>query len=249
MIPGTGAHYYGLGQWTYHYRGVEAVTHFGIQAGQCSLIVRIPSRNTGFWISVNDNDFGSIFNVVVGNMILDDLLGLEPIDWEGRYLVPQLEPKIPLPRKKASRSAPREEIILGTYFDLGYGTINVERLTTSPLANDLTDTFAKAGLNLDPNEPTYVVDFDRIFSSHIVFRHLDGPRFEWIPVKLYTVRDKDYKATGERVGSCGAPGQAVFTDRGVGMFDDWWGILTEGKRVSPVEENVAERAEAWFARV
>lgn len=39
----------------------------------------------GLAVMVNDDQMGTLYHEVVKWMILDELLGLEPIDWRTRY--------------------------------------------------------------------------------------------------------------------------------------------------------------------
>lgn len=75
---------YGLAQWTYKYRGFDVVEHTGAMPGQKSLIMRLPGKMIGVAIMVNDQQLGKLFNEVAKWRIIDDLLGLEPIDFKTR---------------------------------------------------------------------------------------------------------------------------------------------------------------------
>lgn len=75
---------YGLAQWTYKYRGFDVVEYTGAMPGQKSLIVRLPGKMIGVAIMVNDQQLGKLFNEVAKWRIVDDLLGLEPIDFKTR---------------------------------------------------------------------------------------------------------------------------------------------------------------------
>jgi len=48
--------------------------------------IRVPSRSIGFMISVNDEVYGVDYFRIAQYWILDELLGLTPIDWEDRIL-------------------------------------------------------------------------------------------------------------------------------------------------------------------
>ena len=77
---------YGMGQSTYSYRGHEIVEHGGDLPGQESQVVRVPSKMIGLAVMVNDEQMGTLFHEVAKWTILDELLGLEPIDWRERYV-------------------------------------------------------------------------------------------------------------------------------------------------------------------
>lgn len=85
-LPHIGAKTYGLGQILYNYRGYEIVEHFGSVPGQRSRILRVPEKRLGLAIMVND-EVAWTYTEVVQYMILDRLLGLDPIDWKARCAV------------------------------------------------------------------------------------------------------------------------------------------------------------------
>lgn len=75
---------YGVGQFLYTYRGHQVVGHFGAVPGQMSQILRIPKARLGVVVTANDNEFGSTFTEMAVCMVLDQVLGLEPVDWKAR---------------------------------------------------------------------------------------------------------------------------------------------------------------------
>lgn len=87
--PELGAPLYGIGQWSTTYRGLKITTYTGGTAGQVSSWIRVPSRKMGFWIAVNDVDFGGALFQTVQYRILDDLLGLDHIGCSGRCSPPK----------------------------------------------------------------------------------------------------------------------------------------------------------------
>jgi hypothetical protein len=75
---------YGFGQKMYTYRGHHVIEHGGADPGQMSQVARVPGAGIGVVVMVNDHEFGTGFHQVVQRMILDQLLGLEPVDWATR---------------------------------------------------------------------------------------------------------------------------------------------------------------------
>jgi hypothetical protein len=144
--PYIGSKTYGLGQLIYDYRHHELIEHWGAVPGQMSRILRVPEKGLGLVVMANDNEYGVTFIKVVQHMLLDHLLGLEPLDWKKRYvgmspcpsgidaspsrflpdLVGAFEARIP---PKRLTTAPLPDIPLGaiegTYVDEAYGTIQV----------------------------------------------------------------------------------------------------------------------------
>ena len=251
--PEHGAKLYGLGQWSTTYRGIDIVSHTGSIHGHLSVMMRVPSRRIGFWISVNDEDLGGSFLNVVSNRLLDELLGLDPIDWETRSFAPSLDRRIlpPHPPHPPRNSPPPSDVsILGTYFDAGYGSVVIQALTDTKLARGFADVVTKGGLTLDLEEQegaVYFARMDKLFLTHLIFRHLDGSRFEWIRTIMFRALDGAGQATDEWIGRFYGRGQAVITREGIGMFGGFWGV-PGSKGLSVVESNVELGAEVWFAR-
>jgi CubicO group peptidase (beta-lactamase class C family) len=84
--PYIGSKSYGLGQFIYDYRNHQLIEHFGCVPGQMSRILRVPEKGLGLVVMANDNEYGVTFIEVVYHMLLDRLLGLEPLDWKKRYV-------------------------------------------------------------------------------------------------------------------------------------------------------------------
>ena len=82
--PETSASYYGMAQRTYTYRDHEVVEHGGQAIGQKSQIIRVLNEMVGVAVMVNDEQLGDTCVEVIKWMILDELLGLDPIDWRTR---------------------------------------------------------------------------------------------------------------------------------------------------------------------
>jgi hypothetical protein len=75
---------YGLAQASFTYRGYQVVEHGGDVPGQKSQVIRLPGEMIGIAIMVNDEQLGGTFHEVAKWRIIDELLGLKPIDWESR---------------------------------------------------------------------------------------------------------------------------------------------------------------------
>ena len=242
--PETGNSYYGLGQYESMYRGVRTLSHGGAAHAAKAFMLRAPAQKVGCWVTCNDEEFGGLFLYVIAQRLLDNLLGLEPIDWDSRYIGPTLKGKVPAP---IPEGRPPPEHVEGTYFNPGYGSFTIQKLTPSPLADTLADVLAKAGRTLDLDRPNYFVKLaKRSFINHLLLEHRDGPIFDWTATMLFkTLEDET-----EMVGSSFGTGKLVSTQAGFGMFGGWWDFPFPSTIALPVsEENVAEKSEAWFARV
>lgn len=82
--PEMSSQMYGLGQEIYIYRGHQVIDHPGRAPGQKSYIIRLPDKMIGVAVMCNDDESGDMFNEVAKWRIIDDLLGLDPIDFKTR---------------------------------------------------------------------------------------------------------------------------------------------------------------------
>jgi hypothetical protein len=82
--PETTVPYYGLAQSIYNYRGHRVIEHGGDVPGQKSQVIRLPDQLIGLAIMVNDEQLGDLYHAVAKWRIIDQLLGLEPIDFRSR---------------------------------------------------------------------------------------------------------------------------------------------------------------------
>jgi hypothetical protein len=82
--PEIGSSTYGFAQEMYKYRDHDVVEHTGDVGGQKTVIIRIPEKMIGTMVFCNDNDLGIAYHDVAKFRILDDLLGLEPVDFKTR---------------------------------------------------------------------------------------------------------------------------------------------------------------------
>lgn len=83
-FPESGEITYGMAQLMCTYRGHRLIEHTGTIPGQASRIVRIPGSGVGIAIVANELDLGFHFVMVASYRIMDNMLGLEPINWEKR---------------------------------------------------------------------------------------------------------------------------------------------------------------------
>lgn len=230
---------YGAGQVIEHYRGHRVVSHTGGVPGQLTLIARLPEVGVGVAILTNDADFGFFAFYVAFAAILDDLLGLtlrdtEP-DWFALYLS-----SAPGPAKQDGKEPEYGlSAVPGTYEGAGYGTIELAPLDeTDPMQARFPAELERFGL---ANRHVFVAPYKRIFSTHLVFSHWDGPHFNWT---IFIAHDQNQ---GFGKGTHGS-GSAVITLEGIGMFGRF---STPGAGIptrEPVVDNVEEACEVWFAR-
>ncbi len=64
---------------------VFKIEHGGSVPGQMSQVIRLPNQNIGVSVVVNDDQLGTAAaNFAIKWRVIDELLGLKPIDWETR---------------------------------------------------------------------------------------------------------------------------------------------------------------------
>lgn len=230
---------YGAGQFVNQYRGHRVVSHTGGVPGQLTLIARLPAAGLGVAVLMNDADFGYYaFNTVFA-AVVDDLLGLDPLDVETEWFR-QYIAKVPGPPKADGAEPPSGfASVPGTYEGEGYGAFALAPLNTS----DAVHARFPAALELFgmASEHVFVAPFPRVFATHLVFSHWDGPHFNW------TVFIARHPHQGFGRGTHGS-GSAIITPRGIGMFG---GFSVPGAG-APHKEISVETSEAgsevWFER-
>jgi hypothetical protein len=238
------------------YRGHLVIEHGGSLAGQRSTILRAPNDGYGIAVTVNDDDFGTQFSEFATKTILDDLLGLEPIDWEERIFGDMLgkkEDKVFPPT--TPRKAPTNADIRGSYIAKGYGNITLHPLSDYEHTSTIHSTALISSVSeLTQNGPSlpldqiYVSEYPKFISSHLVITPFDGPLMNWTTAWVREVIDED-GSTGEYIGAFVRSGPAVWTESGIGLFGSFWGAGTDVEDVEAVEVDVREKAEVWFERV
>lgn len=123
---------YGLGLFVENYRGTQIVHHGGHIDGFIADQCFVPSKD--FACTVLTNAENSYSAQALRYTILDQMLGLEPVDWTTRFLdfynklLAQMKAELTPAEKKASMSADYPcpvslADICGTYLNKGYGDI------------------------------------------------------------------------------------------------------------------------------
>ncbi|KAJ7144729.1 beta-lactamase/transpeptidase-like protein, partial [Mycena crocata] len=198
-FPETSPKVYGCGQNRFSYRGHEIVEHGGSNPGFKTIISRLPHDNIGVVVLSNDDNGVRIMEPVKFR-IIDELLGLEPVDWAGRYnesiakgirdnqaVTPRPTPPV-LP---SSAFADME----GTFNHPAYGVlapcyVRSESQSqspdvhsqSSPCAATLAHSVVHTILNASEPTPeipidTLIAPFKRTFSTHLRLAHFAGNLF------------------------------------------------------------------------
>lgn len=199
-----------------------------------------------------------MFNLVILYRILDDLLQLDPIDWEYRlYTSTLLDKDDATEPPEAPRPGLSRESIEGLYYDEAYGYLNITRV----------DDIDSASITFDPSftshmqslrraqvastESSYFASMPNIYFSGLWLDHFDGPLYN------ATALGTRQKVNGAVLPfSTGTYTAVIVEHEGVGLFDNIWAGLDDKGNVppfekgkTPVEEGVAREAEVWFRKL
>lgn len=123
---------YALGWQTDLYRGFSRLLHGGATEGASTVLYAIPDEGVGVGVMVNE--YATSLPGVVGKILLDRLLGLEPVDWSGI-----LKPGFDAMRKVFRESKEKEQELriadtapthpleeyVGDYQNPGYGVFGI----------------------------------------------------------------------------------------------------------------------------
>jgi hypothetical protein len=142
QLPGS----YGLGWFISPYRGWQMVEHGGNIDGFSAQVALIPGENIGVVVLTNLN--GTSLPTCIIYRVFDLLLGLEPVDWNGRFHKDYLEIKAAVEQSKKQTATERKEghppahaleEYTGEYQHPGYGTIrlSLEDGKLQALMNDI----------------------------------------------------------------------------------------------------------------
>ncbi|TRM62338.1 beta-lactamase/transpeptidase-like protein [Schizophyllum amplum] len=255
---------YGGGQSRGTYRGHEYIEHDGAVPGFQTSITRLPWDNIGVAVLTNDDYYGFDIHELVKYYLIDEALGLEKIDWNTRlmekvrkaYHDRRVQPRPSSPAPPSVDFAALE----GTYRSLAYGTYELCYLGPDARASaggsDCNDMRKDAHLRLpgwvDADRPTFLMQWDKVWTSHLKLDHFDGNVFnvtilQSTPTNAasqpYWVDQSE--ATASRSGYA----QFVVDDGAVsfGLTGGFWGA---GAGVdSPQGEGIRGKAEIWFDRL
>lgn len=234
-------------------------SHTGDVPGFATHIARLPKLGVGIFVGYNDDKSAGLVSTTVIYRLLDDLLGLEPMDWEERLITRRLRGTssyTPIPDDQ--RPAPPITSLTGRYRDDGYGCLEVvafdnpHRFDQSFMSSFAAGTSVQSYIaaisqvtttQTGLSEPLLFAHAGKLFVSTYIFTHFDGPIFNvtMIDVKQNPIREMTAYATGSS--------SAIFVDGeggGFGMFENFWGGRY-GKKA--VEEGTQDNAEVWFSKV
>lgn len=208
-------------------------------------------------LAIEDTEFGLPLLQVLVNRLLDDIMHLEPMNWDD-IMVTRLFKEGPEkgPAVASPRPAPASDAVIGRYQDSAYGAFDIKRVPSisqslggshSTVSDELAGVirFALKSSRLEQIDATremYYAASPRFWTQGVIFTHFDGPLYN---VSVIMIQDR--VDNGTPISRILGKGTAVFVEgQGVGMFEGFW----QGNEViRAVEEDVPSHAEVWFNRV
>ncbi|KAJ7895579.1 beta-lactamase/transpeptidase-like protein [Mycena olivaceomarginata] len=185
---------YGGAQFRSTYRGYELIEHGGATNGFRTQVTRFPSENFGVSVLSNEDDLGVSIMESIKYHIIDEVFGLEAIDWPARYRTSRAK-AIPPPPLARAKDAPAPAVpyaaLAGAYTHPAYGTIDfclfAENKTTGSACASLAEDVAAARLPgvIEPEVPTLLARWDTMVTNYIRLAHYAGDLFNLTAVQNY----------------------------------------------------------------
>jgi len=123
---------YGMGWGITAYRGNLYISHGGGIDGFITQVALLPNENAGMVVLSNKSP--NALSGIIANNIADRILGLEPVDWYGRYKKQRDEAEKEREKQKAEKDTDRVmnttpshplQDYVGDYENPGYGVFNI----------------------------------------------------------------------------------------------------------------------------
>ncbi|KAF9070759.1 beta-lactamase/transpeptidase-like protein [Rhodocollybia butyracea] len=187
--PEIGPVVYGGGQMASTYRGHNGIQHGGATPGFHSQVVRFPLENFGVAVLTNDDAYGEQYMEVIKWRIIDEILGLEPIDWDSRLkhevtegYQQSLENITPRPAEPDLPSVSFASLS-GRYVHPAYGTFDLCGLPSTDskpnaACKELIDEIpTRLPGVINASLPTFIVHTKKTWLTHIRLEHFSGNLF------------------------------------------------------------------------
>ena len=135
---------YGMGWFVESYRGQVRIHHGGNIDGFSALVAFLPQDGLG--VVVLTNHGGTPLTEIVARTAIDRLLGLPPIDWNGRILArakaaesaaDKAGERADLDRKKGTKPAHPLDEYVGDYEHPAYGTLSISKNASGNLQAEI----------------------------------------------------------------------------------------------------------------
>ncbi|KAJ7512344.1 beta-lactamase/transpeptidase-like protein [Mycena galericulata] len=235
-----------------------------------SQVTRFPNDGFGVAVLTNDDAFGTYFKEVIKFRIIDEVLGLQPVDWNTRYQAEATAGSLsgePTPPKSNATLPFPLTTVLGTYQNLGYGA-DVELCGASAIPQSDNCTALVGQLNSTFPAELAAADlvwvWDKFGASYVGLSHFDGPIFNvsgWIAMPFGTTQPTSNSSSPFWAYDAGFEGNVaefvVDTARGqVISFGIRGGIWVAGVRGDgdpsegePQGQTVEERSDMWYQAI
>ncbi|KAK7018013.1 hypothetical protein VNI00_018439 [Paramarasmius palmivorus] len=253
---------YGGGLSRASYRGNDVIEHNGGLPGYFTRITRLPNSKLGVAVLTNDDNYGDFIMEIIKWRIIDEVLGLEPIDWDLRMramVKETYQSQISAGEARPSNPTPPPvpfEQLSGLYRNLGYGDFELCYVSAPP-----SDSESESCRKLREDQPvmlpdavrkdipTFLARWDRFWYSYVKLEYIDGALFSFQALESQPTNDtsKPYWTYNfEEVAS--AAEFAVEDGKiGFGMIGGFW---SAGPGVEdPVGGSAMERSEVWFEKI
>ncbi|KAG6840030.1 hypothetical protein C0991_009475 [Blastosporella zonata] len=240
---------YGGGQVRSTYRG----------HGFWSQVTRLPFDNLGVAVLCNDYEYGGSFGLSIKYRLIDEALGLEPVDWDARLKPPTTIELLPTTPRPANASPPSVNFttLAGKYYSDAYGPLELCLVSTDfPAASSSCKALAANVSTIlpgavDPSIPTFIGAWDSTGITHIRLRHFSGDRFNLTVLRsvptnhvsepYWTMGGDPFYANPDAYTEFSASGRKVGLS-----INGLWGA---GNGIpSPQGKTVRDRAEVWFEK-
>lgn len=257
--PEEGIQAYGLGMIVYSYRGYTVWTHPGGVPGGASMMLLLPDEKIGITVLINDGTWGPALIKVVTMQVIDQLLGLTLRDWEAKCIdgwagwLGMVDPELKLDGKAAESIGHVD--IRGRYANEAYGELDIRPVDETPEIKAIMPKIRMTNAVPIPDDSeVYVARYEKLFWGWMLFHKVGGGRWRYWSFQTYRPHaevDAGRDETDETVLYPWSGGVAVFSEKegGVGLFGGITraGAVEEHKEV--VLEDLASKAEMWYARV
>lgn len=204
------------------YRDHQVAFHSGRMSGHRSIVLRLPDQDIGVAVMTNGGFCSYEVAQTIARRVMDERLGLEAIDWEGRLARSvrrhEAGQVYTLPPDLAALPA-RLSSIPGRYQSPGYGVLDIVPLDPRSEAHaiwtkDLPNTIRGASANA-----TFIGRLhDSLLLPKIVFTHFDGNLFN-LTAPVYAQATDD--GGSERFNAWPSQGQAVFDGGRLGLASNF----------------------------
>ncbi|KZT61602.1 beta-lactamase/transpeptidase-like protein, partial [Calocera cornea HHB12733] len=199
LFPEVSPMTYSGGWFRYSLQGHELVCHTGGTMGISAYTFFLPNDNMGFCLLSNTGARQLALRTIVHRLV-EQLLDLPQLDWSARYLSLTAKQEQAAREKLAPRSAEATPCALelsaycGTYKHPAYGSFTLHGPGSSPSDKGDAVISAFAAVNSSPTAPfpeeahttpQLYAAYDRIWCSHLRFRHKEAERWAVTGEALY----------------------------------------------------------------